>query len=169
MRAFALHRAGKATNFIYRALWPDGAPVAESTFSTALSDLIHDMDRLALMRQQAAALQGSNASELENINLAIRGESTLPEDLRETRDALLETQRIMLKRLRREDAGEQDARVMTNLGGTITSTAQRILSIQRYRVDMAVLQANFAPPADEPPLAHPSQPAVVLEMPRKTA
>jgi hypothetical protein len=169
-RALALHRSGKAAAFIYKILFHDTtAPVTYETFMSALADLVNDLERLQAMRLIADDSRGKDG---EFIERAIRGETALPPDLEESRKALLESQAILLRRIRAEDKNngdDADVKNLRNCADGIAGVSGRLLALQKYRLDAAILQTNMAPPKTEaPPLAH-QAPAVVLEMPRKAA
>ena len=171
-RALALHRGGKNATFIYRVLWHDTVPpVSCETFSVALADLVSDLERLQAMRLVGDDSRGRDG---EFIERAIRGETILPPDLEESRMALLESQRILLRRLKKEEfaMGEDgetggDPKNLRNCADGIAGVSGRLIALQKYRLDTAILQTNLSPPKEVGPLAH-SRPAVVLEMPKRT-
>lgn len=166
-RALTLHRGGKSATFIYRVLWSDGTPpVSNETFNSALADLVSDLERLQAMRLVATDSRGRDG---EFIEKAIRGESPLPPDLEESRLALLESQDILLRRIRSEDKNGDDAdpKNLRNCADGIAGVSGRLIALQKYRLDTAILQTNLSPPKEVEPLAH-ARPAVVLEMPKRT-
>lgn len=170
-RALALHRAGKAAQFIYTALWPEEAPVSQPTFNRALATLLAELERAKLLAQIASLERGDVSGA---VGLALQGKGSLPPDVAMIREKMVGVFERLEERFHKEmnaDANVKDVGVMSK---SLCETAKSVLQIERFRLESAILTSNLQVQAQEiaafgrevpaANVAGPPQPAVQIDL-----